>query len=94
MVLEIAVFTVKPGHEEQFVQAYGQAQELIVTSPGCLSVRMTRGVEDPARFTLLVEWETLEAHLEGFRGSERFGAWRGLLGPHFESADVSHSVDL
>ena len=67
---------------------------MILGSPGCRSARMTRGVEDPGQFTLLVEWDTLEAHLEGFRGSERFTRWRELLGPHFESADLRHTEDL
>ena len=94
MVLEIAVFTVKPGHAEQFAAAYAQAREVILDSPGCRAARMTRGVEDADRFTLLVEWETLEAHLEGFRASEGFTRWRALIGPHFDSVDMRHATDL
>jgi heme-degrading monooxygenase HmoA len=94
MVIEVAIFTVKAGHAEQFAAAYREARVNLTSSPGCLSVRMTRGVEDSNRFVLLVEWETLEAHTEGFRGSERFTAWRALIGPHFESADVQHVTDL
>jgi heme-degrading monooxygenase HmoA len=56
-------------------------------------VRLTRGVENPDRFVLLVEWDSLEAHTEGFRGSERFSRWRAIIDPHFESADVQHVVD-
>jgi heme-degrading monooxygenase HmoA len=94
MVLEIALFTVKPGHADQFAAAYAQAREMIASSPGCLSARMTRGIENPEQFTLLVEWETLKAHLEGFRESDRFTRWRGAVGPHLESADVRHATDL
>lgn len=94
MVLEVAVFTVKDGHAELFEQAYAEAREIIATSPGCRSARLTRGVEDPARFVLFVEWDSLEAHTEGFRGSERFTRWRALIGPHFSSADVQHVVDI
>jgi len=94
MVLEIAVFTAHPGHEEQFAQAYGEAGKIITAAPGCRSARMTRGVEHPDQFTLLVEWETLESHMEGFRGSDQFGVWRGLLGPHFGAVDMRHVADL
>jgi len=94
MVLEIAVFTVTPGHADAFAEAYGQARAQLTESPGCRSTRMTRGVEDPDRFVLMVEWDTLEAHTEGFRGSERFTQWRALIGPHFDSADVQHVTDL
>jgi heme-degrading monooxygenase HmoA len=94
MVLEVAVFTVKPGHADGFATAYAAAKDLIAGSPGCRSIRMTRGVEHPDEFTLLVEWETLAAHVEGFRGSDRFPRWREMVGPHLESADVRHATDL
>jgi len=94
MVLEIAEFTAGAGHEEQFAEAYRAASAVILASPGCLSARMVRGVERPGVFTLLVEWETLEAHMTGFRGSEGFRRWRELLEPHFESVVMHHSRDL
>jgi quinol monooxygenase YgiN len=44
---------------------------------------MTRGIETPTRFVLLVEWDSIEAHVENFRETERFPKWRGLIGPYF-----------
>jgi heme-degrading monooxygenase HmoA len=94
MVLEIAVFQANQGEAEQFLAAYQQVRDEIATTPGCRSMRMTRGVESPDRFVLLVEWDTLEAHLETFRGSERFTRWRAGIGPHFSSAEVQHVTDV
>ena len=95
MVLEVAVFNIKPGEEEAFAAAYATARELVATTPGCLSVRMTRGVESPSRFVLLVEWESVDAHVDNFRATDRFPAWRALLGPHFDGAPlVEHYTDL
>ena len=94
MVLEVALIDVTPGAEQTFAQAYEQARELIATSPGCKSMRMTQGVETPTRFVLLVEWESVHAH-EQFRASPRFGEWRGLIGPHFACPPhVEHFADL
>ena len=45
-------------------------------------------METPDRYLLLVEWETLEDHMVGFRGSEAFVEWRSLIGPYFESPPV------
>lgn len=39
-------------------------------------------METRTRFVLLVEWDSVQAH-DGFRSSERFGQWRGLVVPHF-----------
>ena len=87
MVLEVALFDITSGSEDAFAAAYLQARELVAQSPGCGSVRMTRGVESPTRFVLLIEWESIERH-EDFRGSERFPKWRGLIGPHFATPPV------
>ena len=90
MVLEVAVFDIQEAHEEAFIRAYGQARSLVSDTAGCLSMRMTRGIETPTRFVLLVEWTSVDAHQE-FRASDRFPQWRALIGPHFASPpDVAH----
>jgi heme-degrading monooxygenase HmoA len=95
MVLEIARFAILAGREDDFVSAYHEARELLAATDGFRSARMTRGVESPSRFVLLVEWESLEAHTENFRESERFVRWRELIGPFFDGApDVEHWVDV
>ncbi|MFL6129142.1 MAG: antibiotic biosynthesis monooxygenase family protein [Mycobacteriales bacterium] len=95
MVVEVAVFEIKPGEEDAFVAAYHRVRSEVTGTPGCLSVRMTRGIESPGRFVLLVEWESLDAHLVGFRGTERFTRWRAGLGPYFAAPpEVQHYSDV
>ncbi|MFY1637703.1 antibiotic biosynthesis monooxygenase family protein [Solwaraspora sp. WMMB335] len=95
MVLEIALIDVQPGQEPDFTRAYAIGQELLATTPGCRSVRMTRGVETPTRFVLLVEWDSLAAHEDNFRASDRFDRWRALIGPYFATPpQVEHYVDV
>ena len=36
-------------------------------------------MERPSCFLLLVEWERLEDHTEGFRGSTAYEEWRAAL---------------
>jgi heme-degrading monooxygenase HmoA len=91
MTLEIAVID---GEEDAFVASFGRGRDVIAASEGCRAVRMTRGVESPSRFVLLVEWESVAAHA-AFRASERFGEWRGHVGPHFAAAPVvEHFEDV
>ena len=95
MVLEIARFGVQPGLEDDFVAAYRLARELLTTTEGCRSARMTRGVESSSEFALLVEWNSVEAHIRGFRESDRFPRWRELIGPFFDGAPaVAHWTDV
>lgn len=94
MVLEVALIDVVPGQEDAFTIAYAKGRDLVATTPGCRSVRMTQGIESPSRFVLLVEWDSVEAHLQNFRDSERFPAWRALIGPHFANPPhVEHFTD-
>ncbi|HYT09109.1 MAG TPA: antibiotic biosynthesis monooxygenase family protein [Mycobacteriales bacterium] len=95
MVLEVALIEVTPGEEDAFVAAYRRARQEVASAPGCRSVRMTRGVESPSRFVLLVEWDSVEAHERGFRATERFTRWRTEIGPHFAAPpQVEHYADL
>jgi heme-degrading monooxygenase HmoA len=95
MVLEVALIDVQEGREDEFAAAYAQARPLVASTPGCQSVRMTRGIETPTRFVLLVEWDSVEAHVKNFRETERFPQWRGLIGPYFAAPPlVEHFVDV
>jgi heme-degrading monooxygenase HmoA len=79
MILEHAVLDVVPGESEAFEEAFDQARAIIASRPGFRSLRLERSVERPSRYLLLVEWNTLEDHTEGFRGSDEYQAWRQLL---------------
>ncbi|GAB1690542.1 antibiotic biosynthesis monooxygenase family protein [Krasilnikovia sp. M28-CT-15] len=95
MVLEVALIDVLPGHEDAFVADYRQGHPVLAGTPGCRSVRMTRGIESPSRFVLLVEWDSVAAHEENFRGTERFAQWRALIGKHFANPPVvEHFTDV
>jgi heme-degrading monooxygenase HmoA len=79
VITEHAVLEVIPGQEQAFVDAMGTAKALIAASPGFVSLRVERCIECPSCFLLLVEWETLEDHTEGFRGSAAYEEWRAAL---------------
>ena len=88
MITEHALLEVVPGQEPEFVEAMEQATAIIAASPGFISLRVERCVERPSGFLLLVEWETVEAHTEGFRNSEAYQEWRALLHHFYDPAPV------
>ena len=95
MVLEVALIDVQPGAEGAFAAAYRLGHPILAGTPGCRSVRMTRGIESPSRFVLLVEWDSVQAHQENFRGTERFVQWRQFIGPFFAHPPlVEHYADV
>ncbi|MBK9925395.1 MAG: antibiotic biosynthesis monooxygenase [Anaerolineales bacterium] len=79
MILEAAILDVIPGKEKEFEVAFAQASPIIASMKGYISHQLQHCIEAPTRFLLLVQWETLEAHTVGFRGSAEYQEWRKLL---------------
>jgi len=97
MVWEIAQIDVRPGEEAAFEKAAAEAAPWFEDAPGCHGVRLRRGVEQPQRYWLVVEWETLEDHTVRFRNSAEFARWRELAGGYFAAppqVDHVHDVEL
>jgi hypothetical protein len=68
MILEQAHLDVIPDREAAFDAAFSQAKLIISAMPGFRSLRLSRRIEQPSRYLLLVEWDRLEDHTEGFGG--------------------------
>ncbi len=79
MVLEVAILDVIPGRENDFEIAFAKASDIIASMPRYSSHQLQRCVEKQSRYILLVQWETLEAHTVGFRGSPQYQEWKKLL---------------
>ncbi|HEY9499587.1 MAG TPA: antibiotic biosynthesis monooxygenase [Terrimesophilobacter sp.] len=88
MILEHAILPVTPGKEGAFEQAFAIARAFIEASPGFLGITLSRGIESPSSYLLLVRWESVEAHEVGFRGSEAYQEWRALLHHFYEPFPV------
>jgi heme-degrading monooxygenase HmoA len=79
MVLEVAILNLRAGESAAFETAFLEAQRIIEASPGYRRHELRRCVEAEDRYLLLVWWDTLESHTEGFRGSAAYAEWRELL---------------
>jgi len=79
MVLEVAILDVKSGQNGEFEAAFQQAAPLIASIPGYVSHELQKCLEQPQRYILLVQWQTLEAHTIGFRQSAQYQEWKRLL---------------
>lgn len=97
MILEHAILPVRPGLEAEFEAALAQALPIILRQPGCRGAEVRRCLEQRSAYLLLVEWDSLAAHEEGFRLSADYQEWRALLHHfydrppavrHFERLDI------
>lgn len=79
MILEMAVLHVKPGRGSEFQEAFKTAEPIIAAAAGHVAHELHQCLEDPNQFLLLVRWQTLEDHTQGFRGSPDYQRWKALL---------------
>jgi len=79
MILEVAILNIIPGQESAFESAFHEAQSMIASMKGYQSHQLQRCLEKPNRYILLVHWDTLEDHTEGFRSSPEYQQWKALL---------------
>jgi quinol monooxygenase YgiN len=79
MVTEYIRYKIGDDRQAEFEDAYGRAQEALLASPNCLGYELSRCVEDATYYTLRIEWDSLEGHLQGFRRSPEFRAFFGHI---------------
>lgn len=88
MITEIAMLTIDPSRAEDFEAAMVKAVPVFREAEGCHGMALERVIEDPARYRLLVTWESVEHHMVTFRQSLAFQTWRSLAGPFFAAPPV------
>ena len=95
MILEVAVLDIIPGQERDFQRAFAEAQKIIASIPGYINHELKHCIEKPSRYILLVNWERLEDHTEGFRNSPQYQQWKALLHHHYQPfPEVEHYIDV
>lgn len=95
MILEVAILDVIPGREADFESDFAKAERIISSMKGHISHQLKRCLEQPSRYMLLVQWERLEDHTDGFRNSPEYQEWRALLHHYYDPApQVTHYRDV
>ncbi|HMK87160.1 MAG TPA: antibiotic biosynthesis monooxygenase family protein [Steroidobacteraceae bacterium] len=90
MLLERSEVLIKEGLENEFATAMKEhGIALLSRVPGVKSVCVGRGVENPGKFMLLVEWESMEAHT-AYGKTPSCGALRELIRPFSKGGSMEH----
>lgn len=66
-----------------------EGKPLLRAVPGVLSVRLGRGVENPQKFMLLVDWTEKTAH-DAFGGTDAQSRLRTLMGAFAVGGAMEH----
>jgi heme-degrading monooxygenase HmoA len=94
MVVEYIRYTVPAEQAGAFEEAYARAGEILQQDSHCLAFEIARGVEEPEHFIVRIEWDSLEGHEQGFRGSPRFGEFFDAVRPFFSEIEEMKHYDV
>jgi heme-degrading monooxygenase HmoA len=95
MILEVAILDVTQSREAEFEAAFADATRIISAMKGYRGHELKRCIENASRYILLVNWDKLEDHTQGFRKSDQYQEWRKLLHHFYDPfPTVEHYEDL
>ena len=84
MITEVALLNIKKNESGSFEQAFSKAQTIISSMKGYIEHELLKCVEEADKYILIVRWETIEDHTEGFRKHEKYKDWKALLHHYYD----------
>ena len=79
---------VKPGSRDDLMRAYAALRARVEQEPGLLSHQLCEAIDDPERWLVISEWESLDAST----GWDRSDEHRRLIGPMRACFDQASST--
>lgn len=79
MITEIALLNIRPGESKAFEHAFEKAQKIIASMQGYIQHELQKCLKEEDKYLLIVRWENVEDHTEGFRKSDEYKEWKKLL---------------
>jgi quinol monooxygenase YgiN len=94
MVVEYIRYRIPPERRERFAAAYRDAAGSLDASEHCLAYELSHGVEEPERYILRIEWDSLEGHEQGFRRSPEFRTFFAAVRPFVDDIEEMRHYDV
>ena len=63
-------------------------------SPHCQRYEVARCTEDPTAYTVRIEWDSAEGHMQGFRGSPGFAGFFAAVRPYVDRIQEMRHYDV
>jgi heme-degrading monooxygenase HmoA len=83
MTTELIRYKIPAGQAAAFEEAYRKTEHILQNSSHCLGYRLLQGVEETENRILLLYWDSVEGHEQGFRQEPAFGQFFALVKPFF-----------
>jgi quinol monooxygenase YgiN len=70
-----------------FEAAYRIASASLDASSHCLGYELSHCIEEPDRYVLRIEWDSVEGHLAGFRRAPEFASFFAAIKPYIDQIE-------
>jgi hemoglobin len=97
MIQEYIVYHLPREKRGDYEAACARASRALAASPECQGFELAHCVEEPELYIWRITWESIDAHLKGFRQSGHFEQYFEALKPYFSHVEQMHhyeTVDL
>lgn len=84
MIIEHVYLKIRPEQDRAFEAAFQQAKAVIYPMDGLNAVQLIKHTQADGRYILMIFWDSIEHHTEGFRKSAAYQQWKALLHPFYE----------
>jgi quinol monooxygenase YgiN len=94
MIVEYIRYQIPEDDGPAFEAAYEDAGSSLKASRHCQRYEVARCSEDPGAYTVRIEWDSAEGHLQGFRTSPEFGSFFAAVKPFVDRIEEMRHYDV
>ena len=94
MIVEYIRYKIAEDKHSDFEAAYTKAANPLLASEHCLSFELSHCTEEPERYILRIVWDSLEGHMQGFRGSAEFRDFFTHIRPYVNDIEEMQHYEL
>ena len=94
MIVEYIRYQIPEAEARAFEDAYGSAAGSLEASRHCEGYEIARCTEDPTAYTVRIEWDSAEGHMQGFRGSPEFRSFFAAVRPYVDKIEEMRHYDV
>lgn len=91
MIVEYIRYSLTQHLPAELIAAYAEAGKHLAAAPECRGYELTQCDEDTGSFILRIDWDSAEAHMQGFRKGPDFPPFLALIRPFIpEITEMRH----
>ena len=94
MIVEYVRYQIPEDEAGPFEDAYRRAGGSLEASPHCRRYEVARCSDDPSAYTVRIEWDSAEGHMQGFRGSPEFRTFFAAVQPYVDRIEEMRHYDV